>query len=61
VVICPTRRDYIYIALGLEDPSGLLPNSLLYRLDFLHDFVQNHTFGCMEAFMIASISFPWLE
>jgi hypothetical protein len=30
---------------------------LLYRLDFLHDFVENLTSASMEAFIIASIFF----
>jgi hypothetical protein len=37
------------------------PFSLLYRLDILHDFVENLTSGCMEAFMLASNFFSWLE
>jgi hypothetical protein len=30
-------------------------------LDFLHYFVENLTSECMEAFIVASISFLWLE
>jgi hypothetical protein len=33
----------------------------IHMLDFLHDFVEKLTSGCMEAFMVASISFSWLE
>ena len=44
----------------LIHPDGFLI-SLLFRLDFLLDFVKNLTSGCMEAFMVASISFSWLE
>jgi hypothetical protein len=30
-------------------------------LDFLHHFVENLTSECMETFIVASISFFWLE
>jgi hypothetical protein len=64
LVICPTRRDFIYIALGFQGNSSIqtafsFPYSL--GLDFLHCFVENLTSKCMETFMVALISFLWLK
>jgi hypothetical protein len=64
LVISPTRRDFIYIALGFHGNSSIrdcFSFFLLFRLDFLHCFVENLTSKCMEAFMVASIFFLWLE
>jgi hypothetical protein len=53
----PGETSYIY---SFRVPGQLIhPNcfsfSLLFRLDFLHDFVENLTYGCMEAFVVAVI------
>jgi hypothetical protein len=44
LVICPTQRD-----------SYIFPCSI--GVDFLHRFVENLSSECMEAFMVALISF----
>jgi hypothetical protein len=60
LVICPTPRDsYIYRFRVFGQTIHLECFSFLCSigLDFRHRFVENLTFECMEAFMVASISF----